>query len=354
MVNPQPVPPVHRWRVIGETVRGASHVRARQRRQDAIRWQIGSETNWFLMLAVSDGHGSAKSFRSHLGANRAVRAAERELNHLLESNPDLSNLSAVKRMAEERLPQMLARAWDQGVNAHLRRYPFTPEELETLTQKRGETARQRVEDHPALAYGATILAALITQAFILYVQLGDGDVLEVSRTGEVTRPLPPDEKLFADQTTSLYTPNAWRDFRVAFQVLSGEPPALILLSTDGYANSFRDNASFLQVGSDLLEIIREEGLDAVEKDLSSWLKEASESGSGDDVTLGIICWLEAVEKPAPQPGGGPAQGDGDTNGIAVESAEEALQTIARLASQVLGESSSRKTESNAPEVAKNP
>ncbi len=64
-------------------------------------------------------------------------------------------------------------------------------------------------------------------------------------------------------------------------------PALILVSTDGYANSFADAAGFLQVGSDLLNILRAQGLDEVTANLDGWLTEASEQGSGD-VTLGLL------------------------------------------------------------------
>ncbi|HKQ51090.1 MAG TPA: protein phosphatase 2C domain-containing protein, partial [Pyrinomonadaceae bacterium] len=148
------------------------------------------------------------------------------------------------------------------------------------------------DDSPSslpLAYGTTVLGAAVAADFILYLQLGDGEILTVSRDGEVTRPLPKDERLFANETTSLCSPEAWRDFRVCFQVLSNAPPSLILLSTDGYANSFHDEAGFLKVGSDILLMIRADGLGTVEDHLASWLTESTYAGSGDDVTLGLIC-----------------------------------------------------------------
>jgi hypothetical protein len=277
---------------MGETVRGASHRRARQRRQDAIRWQVADETDWGLIMAVSDGHGSPTNFRSHLGANRAVRAMEIEFNRLLESNPELDNLSAVKRLAVERLPQLLVRSWEQMVAAHLRRSPITEGELAQLSEKRGPNRAAKVRARPQLAYGATVLGALVTEAFIVYVQLGDGDIITATHHGAVLRPLPEDGRLHGDQTTSLCTPEAWRDVRVGFQALSDNPPRLILMATDGYANSFRDEASFIQVGPDLLELIRENGLDWVQQEIPGWLNEASQSGSGDDVTLGLIYRLE--------------------------------------------------------------
>jgi hypothetical protein len=150
-----------------------------------------------------------------------------------------------------------------------------------------------IEANPLIAYGATLLVAVVMPACIIYLQLGDGDILNVSQAGEVTRPaIPGDERLFADETTSLCSPDAWRDVRVYFQALAGEPPALILLATDGYGKSFRDEAGFLAVGSDVLEMIRSDGLEAVAHNLPAWLSEASQTGSGDDITLGMLYRLD--------------------------------------------------------------
>jgi hypothetical protein len=194
------------------------------------------------------------------------------------------------------LPQELVRRWRAAVEEALRNTPFSVEELERLEQKDGTAARQSVETNPFLAYGATLLIVLVAESFILYLQLGDGDILTVTETGEVERPVPGDARLLANETTSLCAPNAWRDVRVRFQALAGPPPALILLSTDGYANSFRDDAGFLKVGSDLLDIIHADGLDKVRESLEGWLTQATQAGSGDDITLGILCRMEAVQK----------------------------------------------------------
>ena len=284
------------WRVIGASVRGAGHVRAGLPKQDAIRWLPEAGEGVPLTVAASDGHGSAKYFRSDAGALLAVDTAMQVMQEFLKGQPEGAAPSAIKRTAEERLPQELVRRWKEAVEAALRDTPFSADELEGLAKSDGPAACQAVEASPLLAYGATLLIVVVTESFILYLQLGDGDILAVTEAGEVSRPLAGDERLFANETTSLCTPNAWRDMRVRFQVLSSLPPALILLSTDGYANSFRDDAGFLKVGSDLLEIIRTDGLGKVRDSLEMWLTEASQAGSGDDVTLGVVCRMAAVRK----------------------------------------------------------
>ena len=273
-----PDPP--NWQTLRASVRGAAHHRAGLPNQDAVR-VARANGGLPLIAALADGHGSAKSFRSQHGARTAVAVALEVCGSLFE--PD--NLSRIKRRAEERLPLELVRHWRQRVDRSLARRPFAPAELEPLDS----ASRSQVEAHPYLAYGSTLLAVVVTPAFILYLQLGDGDLLTVSANGEVERPLPKDERLIANETTSLCSDKAWNEVRVKFQALAGAPPALILAATDGYANSFRDEASFQQVARDLWEMIRDEGIEPVQSNLKHWLNEASQQGSGDDITVGILC-----------------------------------------------------------------
>jgi hypothetical protein len=292
--------PRTQWRAIGQSVRGAAHLRTGLPNQDAIRWLPASGIGPPLILAVSDGHGSAKYFRSHVGAERAVEVAAWVIQDLLDGQPDPTNLSAIKRTAEDRLPQEVVRRWKESVAEHLRQSPLTPDELGALERRDGVAARQVIVDDPILAYGATVLAVLVAEEFILYLQLGDGDILVVAEDGGITRPLERDVRLFANQTTSLCSTDAWRDVQVRFQALVDPPPAVILLATDGYANSFVNEAAFLQVGTDVWDLIRTEGLEVVQGNLATWLNEASRAGSGDDITLGILCRSDVEPQPEPE------------------------------------------------------
>ena len=284
------------WQIIGKSVRGASHIRTGLPNQDAIAWIHGKGSTFPLIVAVSDGHGSAKYFRSHIGSQLAVEIALALSEEFLNGQPDLNNLSTIKRTAEERLPQEMARRWRVAIEGHVESNPLAAEELNALEMSAGTAAREAIVANPAQAYGATILTVLVEESFIVYLQLGDGDILLVSEQGEVERPLPKDERLFANETTSLSSRNAWSDFRFGFQGLAGAPPALILVSTDGYANSFVNEAAFFKVGKDVLEILLSDGIETVERSLEPWLEEASETGSGDDITLAILCRLDALSK----------------------------------------------------------
>lgn len=293
------------WRVVGRSVQGASHARGGIPNQDAIQWFPDSGVGPPLILSLSDGHGSPRNFRSDVGAQFAVAEATNLMHELLSAGqPDPSNsltapLSTIKRTAEERLPGEVTRRWRAAVARHLKDHPITPEELETLEKRRDPKARRAIEKDPQVAYGATLLSVLITSGFILYMQLGDGDILTVADNGEVTRPMTRDPRLIANETTSLCMTDAWREVQIKFQTLYGPHPALILLSTDGYANSFVNEEAFLKVGSDILDILRTDGLDVVEQNLGGWLKDASQAGSGDDITVGLVFPVAILSAPAP-------------------------------------------------------
>lgn len=63
---------------------------------------------------------------------------------------------------------------------------------------------------------------------------------------------------------------------------------LAMLSTDGYAKSHADDAEFAKVASDLARMIRNHGFDAVTPKRQGWLRETTEGGSGDDISIALL------------------------------------------------------------------
>jgi serine/threonine protein phosphatase PrpC len=61
------------WRIIGETVPGASHLRAGIPNQDSILQMRESDRTLPLVVAIADGHGSPKCFRSDKGSRFVVK-----------------------------------------------------------------------------------------------------------------------------------------------------------------------------------------------------------------------------------------------------------------------------------------
>ncbi|MCK5718110.1 MAG: protein phosphatase 2C domain-containing protein [Thiomargarita sp.] len=257
------------WQILGASVRGSFHYQHHLPNQDAMKWDFESSNS--SILAISDGHGSDKCFRSDKGARIAVHVAINTIKRFLASDQNILN----QQIVSQELPQEIALHWKKLVRDDIQQHPFSETELNLLKGKSN-----------TLAYGTTLLTVLATQHFIIYWQIGDGDILIIDHQAMVTRAIPKDEHLIANQTTSLCANAAWEDFRCYVQ--QEHLPKFILLASDGYGNSFSDDENFFKVGSDIGKLIDSEGSSFVKENLESWLVETSQNGSGDDITMGFI------------------------------------------------------------------
>ena len=207
---------MNRWAVLGESVRGASHIRSGLPNQDAIECFPAAEpapeqpsvTEAPLIVAVADGHGSSKSFRSALGASIAVSEAVQLTRDFVEHVRELT--PAAIRTAEASLPTAIVRGWKTKVADHYTANAFTEEELANVDVNAPNARIELLGDQGFfVAYGATLLVAAVTENYLLFLQLGDGDILTVYDDGQrVEVPIAPDETLLGNETTSLCLPNA--------------------------------------------------------------------------------------------------------------------------------------------------
>jgi serine/threonine protein phosphatase PrpC len=289
------------WLCTGKSVRGASHDRSGLPNQDAISWYPESRMGAPLILAVSDGHGSAKSFRSDRGARFAVNTAIEVIHEFLiadiSTNINTSIVKNMEDMVKRILPTKITDRWKDIVRADVEQNEFTEAEKTTLLNKEGEKGLNSIQNNQLLPYGATLLVVAVTDFFILYLQIGDGDILRVDEDGQTTKPLLRDPSLIGNETTSLCMDKAWNQFQIVVEAKHNpaERPALILLSTDGYSNSYASDEEFFKIGGDYLQEVREIGIDSVEQQLEELLKGISTGGSGDDITIGIVQKIDQQE-----------------------------------------------------------
>jgi len=282
------------WRAIGKSVRGANHFQTSIPNQDAIGWWTGAQDGLPLIMAISDGHGGERSFRSNRGSRIAVQITLQVLQEFIKGLPDLRDLVEAEHMAAAELPQTILKCWEQEVKADLEANPFQEQELKRLLEKRGTASKEMAERYPLLVYGATILATVVTQYFILHLQLGDGDILCVDPNGKTYRPYPRDERLIDNETTSLCSLNA-ADFRLRLEPVSKNVPVMVLMVSDGFSNSFPDEEELLKSGIEYLQSIRLEGMDAINENLDATLKHISRLVSGDDISLGLLKRSELLD-----------------------------------------------------------
>jgi serine/threonine protein phosphatase PrpC len=271
-----------------------------------------------FVVAVADGHGSPKCFRSHVGSRFGVEIGLSAGRVVLGTARDEDEtIYDTERAA--RLARAIVERWRDRVSEDLVRTPLTDTELAGLEKTDGGRSREVVERSPVVAYGATLLLAVVARRRVMMLQVGDGDILLVSPGGQTHRPIPADPRLIGNETTSLSGDSAVDDFRFAVAGTGDGGPALMVLATDGFSNAYTDDDAFLQVGSDLLEHVEHQGVGSVAHRLGEWLETASRH-DGDDVTVVVVSFVgpgatPAVSvQPAPAPravtGRDPASHDG--------------------------------------------
>jgi serine/threonine protein phosphatase PrpC len=287
------------WTALSASVRGAQHEREGRKNQDAVRLRAPASGADALVIALADGHGSAQSFRSDRGSALATECALRQLRSFVRRNGPEVPLSRIRRQLESKWPQAMLEEWHRLVREEVEAHPFSQLDFAPFPVAMPVARGGELPFHGYLAYGATLVVALVTRRYIAYAQLGDGDILIVEADGRVSRPWPLDHALHANATVSLCSHHAVRQFRVRVVPIRAGAPALILLSTDGYANCFEENEDFHRVGVDFLSYLRAYGPEFVREKLGTWLQDSSRDGSGDDITVGLAVRLNALRASLP-------------------------------------------------------
>ncbi len=309
------------WLVLTVTERGAAHHAMGLPNQDAVRaFENGPRS---VVVAVADGHGHHRHFRSARGSQLAVAVACQAVPELTATlagptgtagsgtgdtgpgdtrAPGIEAGEIVRQIHQVLVPVITGR-WREAVSADLDAEPITPEE---------EPSRSPGDD-PVIAYGTTLLVAAVWGDWLLLAQIGDGDILGITPDGGALLPVPGDPLLDGRHTTSLCSPGAEHSFRAA-AVSTGATPLLgVMLATDGYANAQSADAWEDAIGADLAGLISTHPPEWLASQLPVWAGRcASFEGSGDDTTIALLL--------APGPAG-PATGTGQASAASGDPAE---------------------------------
>lgn len=292
---------------MGASVRGANHNRQGQPNQDALELQTYKTTSASASFsggfaAVADGHGSAHYFRSDRGAKFAVKAASFAIAEMLERYPGWTSgsddLQLAKRWLKQHVPQLILHRWIEYVRHDISLQPYGSEEKALMSGRRDGNPKaqpnrplatySQISDPELEPYGATLGLALITDAYVAFASLGDVDVVTVTGDGQSVRALAPSEEV-GEATHSLCLSDAATHFQVDLHALDDAGrPAMIFVGTDGFSKSYKTEAEFLETCKAYSAAIRKPDAYRVEGELTKWLTETTTSGSGDDVTVGMI------------------------------------------------------------------
>ena len=275
------------WRVFTAVVRGAAHEIAGRPLQDAAGFATSQpgDARW-LALAVADGHGGHPHFRSARGSELAIEAAMELAAAFAPLFATAPAAAPVYLTARENLVPGLIGRWQEAVADDLADNPLTSDEQLMLAA-----------DEPIIAYGSTLLMAVLAVPWLVLCQIGDGDMVLVSADGVATVPVPHDPRLDGHSTTSLCQFDAADSFRISVLNLADSPVAALLLATDGFGNAQTADPWYQLVGGDLARLAAERGAAWVGAQLPAWAARcASAEGSGDDTALALLL-QEATGQP---------------------------------------------------------
>lgn len=265
--------------IYGESVKGATHERNGLPLQDNKR--IDEISDRITILAVADGHGSDKCPRSDRGSLMAVNSfCDIMKKYLLgygTQEEGMANLiSFLNREGDMKFAQDVCTEWQARV-----KQSFYKDKDETIVDAEGNIDWPKVYS----LYGTTLLGMLITDSFVFTFQIGDGDINLI--TADDMSPMVEPEKFLGTETHSLSKVDAWRKSvaSVRRKEIESDKPYLYMLSTDGFVNSYASDVEFEKTCRGYYDMIGQHGFEAVKENLAKWLKETSQLGCGDDVTV---------------------------------------------------------------------
>ena len=277
------------WQSMCMTTTGFSHLEKDTWNEDSFWIAPPRGKGDIVTVAVSDGHGDSRHFRSQVAsltaAKLAAEATQSTIDSLSSAGDSLSKTN-LETQFEKTLPRHIATRWQERIGLYQAENPFTPGELADLDDE----LKQKLIDRPIIAYGTTLVLAAVSPEFVLLYRIGDGNVLWVEADG-TSRPVFSAKE--SDATASLCQREPLSKFEAKFQRIESNPPALLLATTDGLPDSM-DN--WEQLGAICLEHIQTKGAADLQANLERRLPEWSRDGSADDITLGIIYRKQRKEK----------------------------------------------------------
>ena len=267
------------WRAMIGTARGAAHDARGLPNQDSVE-SLAIDQADGIVVAVADGHGHDRHFRSAAGSQLAVRTACAVVEGLTAEAGEQPWSPERAAALRDRLPEAIVARWRDAVALDIAAHPYTAAELSAL---------ERAGDGPDIPYGSTLLVALIAGSWLVCAQIGDGDLLAVRPDGGAWSPVSGDDLLDGYRTTSLCQPAAVSAFRAAAHDLRATPLLALLLSTDGYGNAQAEEPWQPVVARDLAELAARHDHGWFAGQLPTWAERcASAAGSADDTTIALL------------------------------------------------------------------
>ena len=281
------------------SIRGGSHDRTGLPCQDS---SGDFSDDGYSLVIVSDGHGSARHFRSNEGSRIAVEVTKDVIRACMGNGDFIPAMKDDPESTMHHLCNAVIAGWMAEVNRHIDENPRTVSESEHIE------ANNLGDVDPIKWYGATLIAGVMSDDIVFGFQIGDGDLVLIHDSDGPFKPIPEDDSCFLNRTTSICGSDASLRFRSFATLVSGDhssdtcvpdsedpftfrmipisPEYIrgILVCTDGLTTSFNSEESFLRYCEPACDaILTTEGRERLESNL----RLRSRSNVEDDVSVSI-------------------------------------------------------------------
>ena len=288
---------MRKYSVDNVTIRGYAHILAGKECQDSsVSWR----GKHYFAAIVCDGHGGDKYIRSAAGSQFACDTGKKIISVFMEClakdkafrTKFFSSEKSRDTMLEQ-LANAIIQEWNEIVETDCRDLPITSDpRFELLSDEQ----KQSVLKENSKAYGTTFLAAVLCKEFYFILKLGDGNVCVIrdgrAEFAETRSASLRDDSLQFNLTTSLCSGMADREFRYAFEnTLHGDVRGIIL-TTDGVINSFASEEAYFRLIENIFSAYTGKDAGGAKDELAAFLNEMSEKGSGDDLSVAVICRIK--------------------------------------------------------------
>lgn len=258
------------------------------------------ETDSAKIFVVSDGHGDPQLIRTNRGSKIICDVVSEELSvfekQIADSGWEYKLFDEEEReLLIRQLIRSIMAKWTDRTYRDTEQDSFSEEELAN-SPKYASNLKKNIDVE--VMYGATMIAALMTDQYLLLLQQGDGRCDVFDCNGKVSQPIPWDDRCFANVTTSLCDPDVIESCRYHVIDLKENPIIACVAGSDGVEDSFPESMEKTHAYyRKLLKYACDHGVDELEDYLKDELSSLSKYYPGaDDVT---VCGIVDVDRVRP-------------------------------------------------------
>lgn len=289
--------------IIGHTCIGAKHIESGKPCQDYSATEVFGEQNDCYCIAVSDGHGSDKYFRSDRGSRFAVEISINAVKEFVKELPEGTITasfaqSGVQEYASNKEPlekcfrhlfDSICAQWHDRIMDDWNQNPPTEEEYINADSNKGDAVLKFFsKDNPHLptAYGCTLIVAVRTPKYWFAFHIGDGKCVAFKEDGSWFEPIPWDERCYENITTSLCHEGS-ESFRYCYGT---DQVQALFIGSDGMDDTYKPMSALANWYRQVLYLFEKYPSEDIQAQLMSTLPKLSENGSHDDMS--VRAWVD--------------------------------------------------------------